>query len=346
MFIDPHVHCRDEEQAHKETIAHALKVAERAGFTAIFDMPNVARPVTTKERVMERLELAKRAESPVWFGAYMALTSDPDQIKGAVEAYYSMPQVVGFKLYAGHSTGNIGITIEEQQRAIYKTLAEEKYNGVIAVHCEKESLMKNETFNPLSPITHAFARPSIAEVESAKDQVNFALEYGFKGTLHIAHVSVPETVGFINSVQGLEVTCGVCPHHVLLDYSIMEQNDGLLYKMNPPLRSPEERKVMLDLLMQNKITWIETDHAPHTLEEKLSKGYASGVPNLHKYPKFIRWLRARGMGEEQIKDLTFNNINKIFGLGLKPRECSIEYDLEKEYAYDPYKNILNFKATF
>ena len=103
MFIDPHVHCRDEEQSHKETIEHALRVAERAGFTAIFDMPNTARPVTTRERVEERLVIARRVNSVVQYGLYMALTADLEQVKRAVETFQDLSQVVGFKLYAGHS---------------------------------------------------------------------------------------------------------------------------------------------------------------------------------------------------------------------------------------------------
>jgi len=341
MYIDPHVHCRDWEQAYKETVKHALSVAEKAGFTAIFDMPNTKPPIDSRELAVKRLELAKRAESPVFYGLYMALTADPNQIKEAVETYNGLEQVVGFKLYAGHSVGRIGVIDESEQKRIYQTLAKENYQGVVVLHCEKESLIKD--WNPESPESHAMARPWQAEVESLKDQLNFAKEYGFKGTLHIAHTSVPQSVSIVNNEKDLNVTCGVCPHHILLNYTAMKEGFGVIMKMNPPLRPTGMNIELLELLKQGKIDWVETDHAPHTLKEKLDPPYMSGVTGLQKYPKFINWLRNAGLTEERMRDITFNNINKTFGLDLKIRECEPILDLEHEYEFDPYRgfNVLD-----
>ncbi len=339
MFIDPHVHCRDEEQAYKETIAHALKTAERAGFTAIFDMPNTKRPVDSKARVVERLALAREAKSPVFYGMYMALTGDVDQIKEAVATYREFKEVVGFKLYAGHSVGRIGVIDIEKQRRIYQTLVHEDYRGVLAIHCEKESMMTGN-WNPTKPITHALARPPEAEVASVRDQIDFAREYGFQGTLHIAHVSVPEAVKIAKSQHDVRVTCGVCPHHLLLDYRAMESLRGLLMKMNPPLRPPGMPEEMLELLRNREIDWIETDHAPHTLEERIGVPYLSGITGLQKYPKFVQWLRDKAFSEERIREITFDAISRAFELEVPRRECIPEYGLDKQfdniYRFDPY----------
>ncbi len=344
MFIDPHVHCRDEEQSHKETIEHALRVAERAGFTAIFDMPNTARPVTTRERVEERLVIARRVNSVVQYGLYMALTADLEQVKRAVETFQDLSQVVGFKLYAGHSVGNIGVITEEEQGRIYETLAREGYTRVVVIHCEKESLIRkkidgSQDWDPADPITHAYARPEEAEVESVKDQLRLAKQAQYKGILHIAHISIPESVRLTHSDPDLHVTCGVTPHHLLLDYTAMQQPNGILLKMNNPLRSPGMNTELLNMLREGVITFVETDHAPHTLDEKLRPPYMSGITNLQKYPKFIRWLRGQGFDEERIRAVTFDKIVDTFGIKIEPRSCTPEYDLESEYPFDPYKGL-------
>lgn len=345
MYIDPHVHCRDEEQSYKETIAHTLKVAENAGFTAIFDMPNTQRPVTTKDRVLERARLFENSQSPLCFGIYMALTEDENQVKHAVETYKNRPiknskwSIVGFKLYAGNSTGNIGVTIEDKQRLVYKTLAKEDYKGVLVVHAEKESLFRPGLFDPKKPITHAYARPPESEVESVKDQIRFAKESGFRGTLHIAHVSVPESVNIIYEERDINVTCGVTPHHLIFDYNKMEEPDGLLLKMNPPLREPGMNKELLEMLKGDQITWIETDHAPHTLEEKLNNHPMSGIPNLQAFPKFINWLSLQGVTHDKISLLTYHNIQKVFNMWL-PQLKSKPVENIGEYEFDPYKGVL------
>src|SRR3989344_7917598 len=130
MFIDPHVHCRDGKQSYKETIAHALSVAERAGFTAIFDMPNTDPPIFTLQQAKERIELANKSKSPVWYGLYVGLTADKNQIMEAVKAYDSLQPVVGFKMFAGHSVGNLGVK-ENEQQFVYETLAALGYTGVV-----------------------------------------------------------------------------------------------------------------------------------------------------------------------------------------------------------------------
>ena len=345
MIIDPHVHCRDGPQSKKETIAHALSVAERAGFSAIFDMPNTDPPIMTRELAIERIKLAKKTDSPVWYGLYMGLTSDKKQIADAVAAHRDIPEIVGFKLYAGHSTGNLGVTQEVDQQRIFYELARNKYQGVVAVHCEKESLMRPDIWDPRMPITHAIARHPDAEVKSLEDQIDFALYAGFEGTMHIAHISVPESVDLVEQNRSrMKITCGVCPHHLVLNMGYLLRPDGLIYKMNPPLRPEEMRKELEDQAKGGFIDCFESDHAPHLLEEKEGEPYASGVPGIQYYPHFMTWLTNHHFGRGRIKDMRFNNIKKIFGdkaKHIQPRDCDPDFDLAKEYEYDPFKDVKN-----
>ncbi len=273
MYIDSHVHFRDFNQQHKETIRHGLEVARDSGLDAVFDMPNTDPPIMTRDLIVDRLRLARNADVPeVFYGVYMGLTADPEQVKCAVEIYREFQRVIGMKLYAGHSVGNLGVITEEDQRAVYRTLAKEGYDGVLAVHCEKESHLKPKLWDPKQPVSHCFARPENAEVESVSDQLRLVHETRFKGKLHIAHISSPKAVDLVVEAkeQGMDVSCGICPHHFIYDWNQMYDKNGLLWKMNPPLRGPGPREEIFQLLRDGKIDWIETDHAPHTLNEKLN----------------------------------------------------------------------------
>lgn len=343
-MIDPHVHCRDGNQSYKETVEHALDVAEKAGLTAIFDMPNTDPPITTRELVRKRLSLADKVDSYVSYGLYMGLTSNKEQIKEAVETHKEFfPRVVGFKLFAGHSVGNLGIIDVREQRFIYETLTRLNYKGVLAVHCEKESLLRPLLWDPKNPISHTEARPKEAEIESVKDQIQFSFDAGFEGKLHITHVSVPETVELIDEYRDeLNISCGVTPHHCILHKEMMNQEKGLLYKMNPPLRDKNDADGLLGYLKSEKIDYVESDHAPHTLEEKANPPYMSGIPNIPFTPIFINILREKGFSEEIIRRITFDNIVKIFEifrLNLQPSNVKPRLDLSSEYEFDPYESI-------
>jgi dihydroorotase len=200
------------------------------------------------------------------------------------------------------------------------TLANAGYEGVLAVHCEKEALIK-DIFNPSEPFTHTLSRPNASEIESIKDQIRFAKEADFKGTLHICHVSCKESIELVDKARkagGLKITCGVTPHHLLWSDEMMKSREGLLYKMNPPLRSKEDVEALRGALKEGKIDWIETDHAPHAVGEKMHKGHPSGYPSLYLYKKLVEeTLGEWGLGKKQINDLTSGNIIKTFKLDFK-----------------------------
>ena len=140
MYIDPHVHLRDFNQSHKETVRHGLEVARDSGVVAVFDMPNTDPPIITQEDVIQRLGVAKKAGIPeVFYGVYIGLTADCEQVKRAVHIINHFQQVIGMKLYAGHSVGNLGVIRLDEQARIYEVLDQEGFTGFLAVHCEKES---------------------------------------------------------------------------------------------------------------------------------------------------------------------------------------------------------------
>jgi len=336
MYIDSHVHCRDGKQAYKETIKHALEVASKAGVDAIFDMPNTDPPIVNSLLVEERLRIAEECNSSVFYGLYAGLTSDINQIREAVsiwKKYFPCEKnfgVVGLKMFAGKSVGELSVVDANEQMKVYETLAKENFTGVLVVHCEKESFMKPELWNPSNPVSHCYARPSISELASVTDQILFALNSGFHGHLHIAHVSCPESVEYINMTKKnhpeLSISCGATPHHLFLNEELMKGEVGRLLKVNPPLRSANEQRKLLDYLKEGMIDWIETDHAPHTLSEKLNSPFMSGIPWLNQWPVIIEMLRREGISNKEIENLTFNNVRKLFGIEINKNNVGKYYD--------------------
>jgi len=339
-MIDAHVHCRDCKQSSKETIEHALDVAKDSGLSAIFDMPNTDPTATTKKEIKKRLSLAKKANSPVFYGIHIGITSDKEQIKEAVETWKEyFPHVVGLKMFAGKSVGNLEIIKEEKQFEVYRELASLKYKGVLVVHCEKEAHINNKLWNPSKPSSHDDARPEKSEIESVKDQIRFASDANYEGRLHIAHVSVPESVDIIcNSKNKLRISCGATPHHLLLDTSSIDNlRNGFLYKVNPPIRKPETRKKLLEYFLDCKIDILESDHAPHNYKEKFSS-HLSGIPNLASWPQFIKLLKKEGMENDMLEMVAFENVNMIYNTRIKKLKLPVK-NRTAEYVFSPYSNL-------
>lgn len=335
-MIDPHVHLRDWNQKEKETVSHGLYVAEKAGLDAVFDMPNTDPLLTSEKNIKKRILLAESVKSKIFYGLYAGVTSDTDQIEEIINAYYELfPKVVGLKLYAGSSTGNLSASSKDNQYKIFKTLSKLDFKGVISVHCEKESLLHYENYKPDNPYTHTLARPEVAETESIKDIIECAENAGFKGTVHICHISLSESVNIINSSSvNFELTCGITPHHLLLNKDMMKHENGFLLRMNPPLRAYEETEILLKMLFEGKIDWIETDHAPHKLIEKRS---CSGIPGFPVYPVLIKWLREKGFSKDKIIKITHDNIQDTFNIKINNSNKTGDTNLFNEYEYNAYQ---------
>lgn len=343
-MIDPHVHLRDWNQVEKESVKHGLRIARMAGIDRVFDMPNTNPPLTERSVILERLALGSAAAKPLKMGynVYAGLTSDPEQVREMVRVHSELfPLVVGLKMFLSHSTGNMGITDPDLQRLVIRVLTEEDYKGVLAVHAEKEELNNSALENPDDFSSHSLARPSESEIESVKDIINLVKEENFKGHLHICHIS---TEGAVREVlrakeEGLSISMGASPHHALLNSSdAKDRSRGL--KMNPPLRSEEDRASIYEALKNGIIDNVESDHAPHTAEDK-NKG-ASGIPCFSGMLLLYHRLKEDGVGEERLRDLFGKNVIKIFGLRDEavrlPEESEALFEkISKSYPIRPFE---------
>ena len=249
------------------------------------------------------------------------------------------PLVIGLKMFAGQSTGNMGIIGRDRQRIVFSALAEAGYSGVLAVHAEKEELMKPGLFVLGRWETHSEARPAEAETGSVADLIELATETGFRGTLHICHVSAASTIELVRDRRrssSFRITMGATPHHALLSTADAAVHDRYL-KMNPPLRSEEDRKAVFDALMDGTIDWAESDHAPHTFADK-EKG-ASGIPGLPGMLLLMSKLKAAGCG--RLEEIFGQAAAKVFGISdddsiLPSDPYSLYEECRSEYPWDPF----------
>lgn len=345
-MIDPHVHLRDWEQKEKESVAHGLKVAKAAGIDRVFDMPNTNPPLIDRERVLDRLSLGttEARKLKVSYSVYAGLTKDRDQIKSMVLLHSELfPLVIGLKMFLSHSTGNMGIVDYGDQRKVIRTLTDADYKGVLAVHAEKESLNNMKAEDPDDYSSHSLARPRESEIEAVKDIIRLVKEEGFPGHLHICHISTSDAVKEVIKAkeEGISISMGATPHHALLNIEdAKDKKRGL--KMNPPLRCEEDRAFIYESLKSGIIDNVESDHAPHTLEDK-EKG-ASGIPCFSGMLLLYHKLREDGVEKERLLDLFGRNVIKIYGL--KDDEVRLPDDSEKlftrlseSYPIRPFKWI-------
>jgi dihydroorotase len=349
-MIDPHVHLRDWGHAAKETLEHGFSVAWRAGLDAVFEMPNTDPPLTGRDAVLRRIEDADRVLDRLGIGLYHGIwagvTVDPAQLEEVVRLYNELsPRVVGLKMFAGHSTGGMGIVAPEQQREVWRMLTGLGFDGVLAVHCEKERLLRrapdgSAEWEPARPSSWADARPAEAEAVSVEEQIAFARQAGFRGTLHIVHVSVPAALKRVVAAKaaGQRLTCGLTPHHALLSAAAMDGVGGVLLKTNPPLRRDPMPALMLEALLDGRIDWVESDHAPHTLADKRDS-HASGIPVLPFWPRFVESLRDRSMKPELLERVTHEAACATFNVAIEDRRRPGEAGLAREYPFDPFSRV-------
>ena len=345
-MIDAHVHLRDWGQSEKETLLHGFSVALSCGVDEVFDMPNTSPPLTDRLSVEKRISDAKRCALPMRYHLYAGVTEDPKQIEEVVALTREYPdQVIGLKMFAGHSTGNMGLIEGETQKKVYRTLAALGYEGVVALHCEKESLLSLELEDPSNYASHSLARPVEAEVASVADQIRYSEESGFVGHLHICHLSSVSSLVLVEEAKkkGRRISCAATPHHLLLHTADAAEH-SLYAKMNPPLRSESEREALFLALLSGRIDWVETDHAPHTLADK--EGGASGIPGFSGLLLLVQRLYEANCPLPLMQLLFGGRVQEVFSLEKRPVIIPPLKDLTQRsllaaqaYPFDSFSNL-------
>ncbi|MFX0174201.1 MAG: dihydroorotase family protein [Candidatus Hodarchaeota archaeon] len=261
-FIDIHAHLRDFEESNKETYEIAAHAAAVGGFTTVFDMPNKNPPINSSKRLKAVLEKAKKIEK-VDIIPYILLSE-----KTEPELLIKYPYV---KAYLSSTTGGYITDIRDIKEYLMKNLGH-----ILSVHCEDlKKIQQNAQKFPNTLENHSKIRNAQVEISAINELLKVRKRINTNTRVHIAHVSLSVSIGLIKSNKlSFEVT----PHHLTLNNKDFLQL-GVKGKMNPPLRQKKEQEKLWNSFLQGNIPIVSTDHAPHTLEEKV-EAELSGVPGL------------------------------------------------------------------
>ncbi len=290
-FIDPHVHFRDPGLTQKEDFKSGSEAAAHGGFTTVIDMPNTLPKTNTYKALKEKMEIAE-SKSVVNF-YLQAGHNSLEEMKKMMEL-----NPISFKVFMDLETDD---SLEEIFYNLGQLKSSTSYNGLVATHCEKRSIVQEETKrleDSTEPIDYSYARPYASEDESVAQTIELARKNNLR--LHICHLS---TKSALNMARENNISYEFTPHHLLLDNSAYNKF-GTMVKTNPPLR-PESQRVSIADIDENSI--IGTDHAPHTLDEKQKGVFTSspGIPNLETVVSLL-------LTEVNKGNLDFDLIPKIF----------------------------------
>ncbi len=326
-FCDVHVHLREPGFFYKETIASGTASAARGGYTDVFSMPNLNPVPDCRDAIRQQLDIIER-DAVVRVHPYAAITVGE---KG--EKLSDMDGLA--PLCAAFSDDGRGVQNSELMKSAMQKAKE--LNMIIAAHCEDNSLLHGGYIHDGAYAKAHGHKGICSESEWApiKRDLELAKETGCK--YHVCHVSAKESVDLIRKAkaEGVDVTCETAPHYLVLDDSCL-QEDGR-FKMNPPLRSAEDRAALIEGIKDGTIDMIATDHAPHSAEEK-AKGLEKslmGVVGLETaFPVLYTELVKKGVITlEKLVELMSINPRRRFGLPDTKDICV--FDVNKEYTIVP-----------
>ncbi len=288
--IDCHVHFREPGLTHKADLSTESRAAVAGGVTSYFEMPNTLPNTITLELLEEKFRLAEVKSLPN-FSFFLGASND-----NIVEIVNADPKTVcGVKVFFGASTGNMLVDNISNLEDIFRLSP-----IPIAAHCEDESLirlnsqaMRDEFGDEIPVEMHPVIRSAEACYRSTKLAVNLAQKYNTR--LHITHLSSARELDLLDNLQSLaqkQITAEVCPHYLWFydeDYIRL----GTRLKVNPSIKSVEDRSALLQGLINGKIDIISTDHAPHLLTEKAQSYFKSpsGTPLVqHSLPAMMEFV--------------------------------------------------------
>lgn len=308
-FADVHVHLREPGFSFKETILTGTRAAARGGYTAVCAMPNLSPPPDTPQNMeLEQTLIERDAQIHVY--PYACITKGQKGSGELVDFAALAQSAVAFSDDGrGVQTGELMKAAMQQAAALGK---------IIAAHCEDDALLGGGYIHDGRYAAQHGHRGICSKSEwgQVERDLQLAKETGCR--YHVCHVSTKESVELIRraKAEGVAVTCETAPHYLLLCEDDL-QEDGR-FKMNPPLRSREDKAALIEGILDGTIDLIATDHAPHSAEEKSRglAGSAMGVVGLETaFPALYTGLVKTGvLTLEKLVELLSVAPRKVFGL--------------------------------
>ena len=336
-FCDVHVHFREPGFSYKETIASGSQAAAAGGYTHVCTMPNLNPVPDSVEHLQQQLDLIEDSAC-IHVYPYGAITvGEQGQVMADLEGL--APNVIGF------SDDGRGVQSDAMMREAM--LRAKAMGKMIVAHCEVNDLLKGGYIHDGAYAAAHGHRGICSESEWAQIARDLELVKEIGCKYHVCHISTKESVEIIRKAkaEGVDVTCETGPHYLVMNDMDL-QEDGR-FKMNPPIRSEEDRKALVQGIVDGTIDMIATDHAPHSAEEK-AKGLeksAFGVVGIETaFPVMYTCLVKTGIiTMERLKELLVTNARERFNIPLG--DCWSIWNLNEEFIVDPKNFVSMGKAT-
>ena len=336
-FCDVHVHFREPGFSYKETILSGSRAAARGGYTAVCTMPNLNPVPDSPETLQPQLDAIKK-DARIAVYPYGAITKgEKGEVLADLEAM--APKVVGF---SDDGRGVQSPLLMEQAMRKARELGK-----LIVAHCEDNSLLRGGYIHDGRYAREHGHRGICSESEWGPIARDLELAAKTGASYHVCHISTKESVEIIRQAKksGVDVTCETGPHYLTMDDSMLREEGR--FKMNPPLRSKDDRLALVEGLRDGTIDMIATDHAPHSAEEKSRglQGSAFGVVGLETaFPILYTCLVRPGLlPMDRLLAALVTNPRNRFGIPMG-NDFSV-WDLNAQYQIDPGDFLSQGKAT-
>ena len=342
-FADVHVHLREPGFSYKETIKSGTLASAHGGYTAVCSMPNLNPVPDSEENLGKQLEIIEK-DACINVYPYGSITI------GQMGEELSDMDAMAENVIAFSDDGRGVQSDEIMEKAMLKA---KSLGKMIVAHCEVNELLKGGYIHDGEYAKAHGHRGICSESEWQQIARDIGLVKKTGCSYHVCHISTKESVDIIRKAkaEGVDITCETGPHYLVLSDADL-QEDGR-FKMNPPLRSEEDRLALIEGIKDGTIDMIATDHAPHSAEEK-GKGLeksAMGIVGIETaFPILYTELVLKGIiSLEKLVELLAINARKRFGIGggtdLGQSADFTVIDLGAEYEINPEEFYSMGRAT-
>ena len=342
-FTDVHVHFREPGFSYKEKILTGSQAAAAGGYTAVCTMPNL-NPVPDNLENLKIQTDAIEKDAVISVYPYASIT-----VKQNGEKLSDMENLA--QKVAGFSDDGRGVQNEELMKSAMQKA--KGLNKIIVAHCEDNSLLNGGYIHDGEYAKEHGHKGICSESEWEPISRDISLLKQTGASYHVCHVSTKESVELIRQAkaEGIDITAETAPHYLVMNDSML-QEDGR-FKMNPPIRSEQDRLALIEGIKDGTIDMIATDHAPHSIEEK-SKGLersTMGVVGLETAFSvlYTNLVKKDIISLEKLIELMHFNPNKRFGINKELEYGTIAnftvFDLNESYKVCPENFMSLGKST-
>ena len=336
-FLDVHVHFREPGFFYKESIATGSRAAAHGGYTAVCTMPNLNPVPDSLESLKVQLDAIEK-DALIRVLPYGSIT------KGQRGEQLSDMEDMA-ELVCAFSDDGRGVQSDEMMRTAM--IKAKSLGKMIVAHCEVNDLLHGGYIHDGEYARAHGHRGICSESEWVQIERDLKLAEETGCAYHVCHISTKESVRLIREAKarGVDVTCETAPHYLI--YTDADLREDGRWKMNPPLRSSEDREELIRGIKDGTIDMIATDHAPHSAEEK-AKGLeksAFGIVGLEcafalMYTHFVK---TGIITLDRLVELMSDAPKARFGIDTG--DDYTVFDVSEPYEIDPEQFLSKGRAT-